>query len=147
MNSNLTELIFILDRSGSMHGLEADTVGGFNSLLEKQKKEIIANAREEARIMLREAKDTAAEVQKELKELAKLDSLGERTKRFDKSRKKLKEKDYTKESFKGFKAALKNAEKVLKDKKATQADIDTALAELNDAVNALEAKAPVKHKK
>lgn len=62
-------------------------------LLEKQKKEIIANAREEARIMLREAKDTAAEVQKELKELAKLDSLGERTKRFDKSRKKLKEKE------------------------------------------------------
>ena len=39
MNSNLTELIFILDRSGSMHGLEADTVGGFNSLIEKQKKE------------------------------------------------------------------------------------------------------------
>lgn len=62
-------------------------------LLEKQKKEIIANAREEARIMVREAKDTAAEVQKELKELAKLDSLGERTKRFDKSRKKLKEKE------------------------------------------------------
>lgn len=61
--------------------------------LEKEKKEIIAKAREEARQMLREAKETAAEVQKELKELAKLDSLGERTRRFDKSRKKLKEKE------------------------------------------------------
>ena len=36
---NLTELVFILDRSGSMGGLEADTIGGFNSLLNKQKKE------------------------------------------------------------------------------------------------------------
>jgi uncharacterized protein YegL len=35
----LTELVFILDRSGSMSGLEQDTIGGFNSLLEKQKKE------------------------------------------------------------------------------------------------------------
>ena len=35
---NLTELIFILDRSGSMSGLEADTIGGFNSMIEKQKK-------------------------------------------------------------------------------------------------------------
>ncbi|MBQ8563442.1 MAG: endonuclease MutS2, partial [Firmicutes bacterium] len=61
--------------------------------LEKEKKEIIAKAREEARQMLREAKETATEVQKELKELAKLDSLGERTRRFDKSRKKLKEKE------------------------------------------------------
>ncbi len=61
--------------------------------LEKEKKEIIAKAREEARLMLREAKDTAAEVQKELKQLAKMDSLGERTKHFDKSRKKLKEKE------------------------------------------------------
>lgn len=39
MNTNITELVFILDRSGSMHGLEADTMGGFNSLIEKQKKE------------------------------------------------------------------------------------------------------------
>lgn len=39
MNKNLTELVFILDRSGSMGGLEADTVGGFNAMLEKQKKE------------------------------------------------------------------------------------------------------------
>lgn len=39
MKKNLTELVFILDRSGSMQGLEADTIGGFNSMLEKQKKE------------------------------------------------------------------------------------------------------------
>ena len=37
MRKNLTELVFILDRSGSMRGLEADTIGGYNSLLEKQK--------------------------------------------------------------------------------------------------------------
>ena len=36
---NLTELVFILDKSGSMCGPEADTIGGFNSLIEKQKKE------------------------------------------------------------------------------------------------------------
>ena len=35
----MTELIFILDRSGSMAGLERDTIGGFNSMIEKQKKE------------------------------------------------------------------------------------------------------------
>ncbi len=39
MKNNVTEIVFIIDRSGSMHGLEADTVGGFNSMLEKQKKE------------------------------------------------------------------------------------------------------------
>ena len=38
-NNNITELVFILDRSGSMSGLESDTVGGFNSMIEKQKKE------------------------------------------------------------------------------------------------------------
>ncbi len=37
--NNATELVFILDRSGSMGGLEKDTIGGFNSMLEKQKKE------------------------------------------------------------------------------------------------------------
>ena len=37
--NNITELVFILDRSGSMHGLEGDTIGGFNSLIEKQRKE------------------------------------------------------------------------------------------------------------
>jgi len=39
MRKGLTELVFILDRSGSMSGLEADTIGGFNSLIKKQKKE------------------------------------------------------------------------------------------------------------
>lgn len=39
MKDNLTELVFILDRSGSMQELEADTIGGFNSMIEKQKKE------------------------------------------------------------------------------------------------------------
>ncbi len=39
MNNNLTELVFVLDKSGSMSGLEKDTIGGFNSLLEKQRKE------------------------------------------------------------------------------------------------------------
>ena len=39
MKKNLTELVFILDRSGSMQGLEGDTIGGFNAMLEKQKKE------------------------------------------------------------------------------------------------------------
>lgn len=39
MNENLTELVFILDRSGSMCGMEEDTIGGFNSMLDKQKKE------------------------------------------------------------------------------------------------------------
>jgi uncharacterized protein YegL len=39
MKNNVTELVFILDRSGSMGGLEADTIGGFNSMIEKQRKE------------------------------------------------------------------------------------------------------------
>lgn len=39
MKKNLTELVFILDRSGSMSGLEADTIGGFNAMIGKQKKE------------------------------------------------------------------------------------------------------------
>lgn len=38
MKKNLTEIVFILDRSGSMSGLEADTIGGFNSMIAKQKK-------------------------------------------------------------------------------------------------------------
>ena len=37
MGKNLTEIVYILDRSGSMSGLEADTIGGFNSMIEKQK--------------------------------------------------------------------------------------------------------------
>lgn len=39
MKNNITELVFILDRSGSMAGLESDTIGGFNALIEKQKKQ------------------------------------------------------------------------------------------------------------
>lgn len=38
MRKNLTEIVFILDRSGSMSGLESDTIGGFNSMIGKQKK-------------------------------------------------------------------------------------------------------------
>lgn len=39
MRKGLTEIVFILDRSGSMGGLESDTIGGYNALIEKQKKE------------------------------------------------------------------------------------------------------------
>ena len=39
MKKNLTEMVFILDKSGSMSGLEADTIGGFNSMIERQRKE------------------------------------------------------------------------------------------------------------
>ena len=42
--NNQTEIIFILDRSGSMAGLESDTIGGFNSMIEKQKTETDGNA-------------------------------------------------------------------------------------------------------
>ena len=37
MKKNLTELVMILDRSGSMNGLESDTIGGYNSMLKKQR--------------------------------------------------------------------------------------------------------------
>ena len=39
MKNNITELVFILDQSGSMSGLEADTIGGFNGMIEKQKRQ------------------------------------------------------------------------------------------------------------
>jgi uncharacterized protein YegL len=39
MRKGLTEVVFILDRSGSMRGLESDTIGGFNAMIDKQKKE------------------------------------------------------------------------------------------------------------
>ena len=39
MRKGLTEIVFILDKSGSMGGLESDTIGGFNAMIEKQKKE------------------------------------------------------------------------------------------------------------
>ena len=38
MKKNLTEMVFILDKSGSMAGMEADTIGGFNGMIERQKK-------------------------------------------------------------------------------------------------------------
>ena len=40
MKQNLTEIVFILDRSGSMAGLEADTIGGFNDMLQSRKKQM-----------------------------------------------------------------------------------------------------------
>lgn len=40
MNNQLTELVFIIDKSGSMSGLERDTIGGFNSMLQQQQAEI-----------------------------------------------------------------------------------------------------------
>ena len=39
MKKGLTEMVFILDKSGSMSGLEKDTIGGFNGMIERQKKE------------------------------------------------------------------------------------------------------------
>ena len=39
MKTNITELVFILDKSGSMSGLESDTIGGYNAMLKKQQKE------------------------------------------------------------------------------------------------------------
>lgn len=39
MKNNVTELVFILDKSGSMAGMESDTIGGFNAMIEKQRKE------------------------------------------------------------------------------------------------------------
>lgn len=39
MKKNLTEMVFILDKSGSMQGLESDTIGGFNSMIERQKQQ------------------------------------------------------------------------------------------------------------
>ena len=60
-------------------------------LLKRKTEELLAQAREDARLMLKEAELTAKEVQSELKELAKLESLGQRTKEYDKSKKKLKE--------------------------------------------------------
>ncbi|MBP5155918.1 MAG: VWA domain-containing protein [Clostridia bacterium] len=39
MTNGTTEMVFILDRSGSMSGLESDTIGGFNSMIEKQKQQ------------------------------------------------------------------------------------------------------------
>ena len=59
----------------------------------KQKAKLMADAREEARDMLRDARETADQVQKELKALSKMDSLGARNKGFDRSRRRLKESE------------------------------------------------------
>ena len=40
--NNITELVFIIDKSGSMEGLESDTIGGFNSTLKKQKARLMS---------------------------------------------------------------------------------------------------------
>ncbi|MGN0733740.1 MAG: endonuclease MutS2 [Emergencia sp.] len=72
---------------------KADEIDEKLADLEKRKEKIIADAREEARELLRDARDTANQVQKELKELSKLESLGERNKRFDRSRRRLKESE------------------------------------------------------
>ena len=59
--------------------------------LDIDEQKIISRAKEEARDILKEARDTAGEVSRELRKLNKIDSLGERNKRFDKNRRKLKE--------------------------------------------------------
>lgn len=59
--------------------------------LEEQEKKIISKAKEEARDILKEARETANDVSKELRELNKIGSLGERNRKFDKNRKKLRE--------------------------------------------------------
>ena len=63
MKKGLTEMIFILDRSGSMNGLEADTIGGFNGMLEKRE-----NTIREALKKSEEAQIESERVLKEYKE-------------------------------------------------------------------------------
>ncbi len=58
-------------------------------LLEKHEKEVLAEAKEQARGIIREARETASEVQKELKSLSKTDSLGERNKKLEESKRRL----------------------------------------------------------
>lgn len=59
--------------------------------IKEQERDIIQKAKEEARSILKEAKETAGDVSKELRKLSKIDSLGERNRRFDESKRKLKE--------------------------------------------------------
>ena len=61
---------------------------------EKEQQRILREAREEARAMLKEARETADQVQKELRQLNKAESMGERTRRFDESRRRLKEAEH-----------------------------------------------------
>ena len=60
-------------------------------LLDKHEKEVLDKAKEEARDIIKDAKDTAQEVQEELKELSRIESLGERNKRLEKNKRRLKE--------------------------------------------------------
>ncbi|MDO4176292.1 MAG: endonuclease MutS2 [Bacillota bacterium] len=59
--------------------------------LEEKREKELAKAREEAREIIREAKETAEDFREELKEIARLESMGERTKRFDEGRRRLRE--------------------------------------------------------
>ena len=59
--------------------------------IKEQERDIIQKAKEEARSIIKEAKDTAGDVSKELRRLSKIDSLGERNRRFDETKKRLKE--------------------------------------------------------
>lgn len=72
MKKGLTELVFILDRSGSMCGLEADTIGGFNSMIAKQKKE------DGSAIISTVLFDDVAEVLHDRVELAKVEPMNEK---------------------------------------------------------------------
>ena len=60
-------------------------------ILEKREREALQKAKEEARAIIKEAKDTASEVQRELRELSKVQSLGERNKRLEQGKRRLKE--------------------------------------------------------
>lgn len=103
------------------------------------------NARKAAEKVLKNKKSTQAQIDKALADLnqameelvAKPDTTA--LKKAVDAAKKLKSKDYTKASFKALDNARKAAEKVLKDKNATQAQVDKALADLNAAVEGLEA--------
>lgn len=69
MKDNLTELVFILDKSGSMSGLEKDTIGGFNSMIADQKKE-------EGEVIISTVLfDTYAEVLHDRKDIRKVNKL------------------------------------------------------------------------
>lgn len=71
MRKNLTEIVFILDRSGSMAGLESDTIGGYNALIAKQKKE--AGEAIISTVLF----DDMCEVLHDRQDLAKIESLTE----------------------------------------------------------------------
>lgn len=72
---------------------EIETIKRREMLLEKHEREILSKAKEEARDIIKEAKETAIDVQKELKKLSKIDSLGERTKKLEESRRRIKDSE------------------------------------------------------